>query len=652
MNNILVIASFEKSRGTGHLVRSSRLVTELRARGFNARLCIVGNRSEKDAAKILSGFDFQYRIPLSEIRGTGRDSGRNSAWDLIVTDRCQTLPEEAQVYHEIAPVLGIDEDGKSREHFDFLLDILHCAETPGNERRPDLVTGLSVFPSQSFPPRSFPPPQPPPPQSPSPDKPDKSAKRLRVLISFGGEDLAGLGQKTCLALMGRSDMSLTVVTPSNPVPGLSARLTDFDLVITHYGLTAYEALAAGVPVLLEHPGRLHRTLAEKAGFWPRDGIRKLARLPDGEAARWVAQTLKPRALALAAKLKPAGETTSRTLADYIASLSPQVYRQCPVCGAARGRIVARFPRRTYRSCSECGIVYMDRLDEPPVEYAEQYFFDFYKAQYGKTYIEDFANLKAAATARIGHIQQLLEEDAAGTGVRSALAQSALARDAVTGSPALPGSGDGHQHTARLSKLDLLQPLRKILDIGCAYGPFLQAAQEAGFFMTIGLDPAESAGQYLKGQLGIFALKGFFPDDCRIGPSNVSFWEAEYFDVITMWYVIEHIPDTQKALKTIAALLKKGGIFAFSTPSYSGVSGRKNLRAFLESSPPDHRTIWAPRHVKRLLDCAGFDVKKIVVSGHHPERFPRWLRFLGKSALLRISKTFGLGDTFEVYAVKQ
>jgi hypothetical protein len=46
------------------------------------------------------------------------------------------------------------------------------------------------------------------------------------------------------------------------------------------------------------------------------------------------------------------------------------------------------------------------------------------------------------------------------------------------------------------------------------------------------------------------------------------------------------------------------------------------------------------------------VQKTVVTGHHPERFPRWMRFLGTRALLKISRICGLGDTFEVYAVKK
>jgi 2-polyprenyl-3-methyl-5-hydroxy-6-metoxy-1,4-benzoquinol methylase len=614
MRNILAVASFEQGRGTGHLVRSAALVTELRARGFNALLCILGDRSEEEAAKVVPGFDFHNSIPL-----IGINDMEDTPWDLIVTDRYRTLPEESPIYHGLAPVLGIDEGGVRRPHFDFLLDILHCGGIPANERRPDLVTG-NVAASRrerlglSDPIKLLYPPHP-----------------LDVLVSFGGEDAAGLGQKTWRALLGRGDIKLTVASPSNPIPGLAAHLADFDLVITHYGITAYESLAAGVPVLLEHPGNIHRTLAKKAGFWPLGGLWELVRLPDGEAPRWVAEVLSPRCEALAIKL---GLTIEKkeTLADYIASLSPRVRRECPLCGGPKGRIIARFPKRTYRACPQCGITYMDRLDRPSVEYAEDYFFDSYKRQYGKTYIEDFDNLKAMARGRIGHIRQILRNEAA--------KELAPEREAGPGSRAAP-----------LSAREILPP-EKLLDIGCAYGPFLQAAKEAGFFMTVGFDPAQSAVQYLKEQLRVFALQGFFPEDCRIGPAETSFWEAGYFDVVTMWYVIEHIPAVREALKTAAALLKQGGVFAFSTPSCGGISGRKSRRMFLEKSPADHWTVWNPRQVKQQLGRMGFEVKRIVITGHHPKRFPRWMRFLGNSILLKISRTFGLGDTFEVYAVKR
>jgi hypothetical protein len=96
------------------------------------------------------------------------------------------------------------------------------------------------------------------------------------------------------------------------------------------------------------------------------------------------------------------------------------------------------------------------------------------------------------------------------------------------------------------------------------------------------------------------------------------------------------------------------VLAFSTPSFRGVSRRRSLRAFLENSPGDHWTIWDPGKCAGLLSRYGFTLRKRVITGHHPERFPRAGRFLksgGRRFFLALSRIFGLGDTFEAYAVK-
>jgi hypothetical protein len=75
---------------------------------------------------------------------------------------------------------------------------------------------------------------------------------------------------------------------------------------------------------------------------------------------------------------------------------------------------------------------------------------------------------------------------------------------------------------------------------------------------------------------------------------------------------------------------------------------------LEKSPADHWTVWDARRVKKVLRRFGFAVKKIIVTGHHPERFPLCSGLRGGlvySAALFLSRLFGLGDTFEVYAKK-
>jgi hypothetical protein len=96
------------------------------------------------------------------------------------------------------------------------------------------------------------------------------------------------------------------------------------------------------------------------------------------------------------------------------------------------------------------------------------------------------------------------------------------------------------------------------------------------------------------------------------------------------------------------------VFAFSTPNAAGISGRRNLGEFLERSPGDHVTVWTPRIARRVLARYGFEVKRIRVTGHHPERFPAAGGISPDGVLARVlraaSRILGLGDTFEVYAV--
>nr|HPG86256.1 hypothetical protein [Spirochaetales bacterium] len=55
----------------------------------------------------------------------------------------------------------------------------------------------------------------------------------------------------------------------------------------------------------------------------------------------------------------------------------------------------------------------------------------------------------------------------------------------------------------------------------------------------------------------------------------------------------------------------------------------------------------------ILKRFGFDVQRIVVTGHHPERFPgvpAEADSLRYGAAMTVSRLLGLGDTFECYAV--
>jgi SAM-dependent methyltransferase len=602
---ILVAASFEKGRGSGHLVRCGLLVRDLRRLGRDAVLYLPDRgdgRTENEARAVLSqSIENLDEIPL--VRGGDLPP---HGWDFVVFDRFDTPRREFERFSGITPLIGMDEGGPERPCFDFLIDLLPAlpSQTPPNTLRPELL----CLPARSR-------------DGVHGETGGGFSAPLKILVSFGGEDGAGLGPEAAraCAASGLAEVCLVSGALNDGTDGDAAftrvpfvkklrdRLPEYDLVVTHFGLCAFEALYAGVPVLLVSPGGRHQALARSAGLFSagrgKKAASRLGRLlfSGGRLNTAFLERLAARCTA-AARRYGLVDPPRETLAGYISRLAPKVFTACPLCGRA-GRAAARFEDRTYRRCPRCGVLYMSRSASSGIQYTEAYFFENYKKQYGKTYLEDFPKLTALARRRLVVIRGLLKK----------------------------GSGGS------------------LLDIGCAYGAFLESARGEGFAGCAGIDVSAAAVTYVRDELKINAGQGFFPEDELPQTSRL-------YDVVTLWYVIEHFENVKAALEKIHGLLNRGGVLAFSTPNRSGISGRISPKKFLEKSPADHWTVWDARRVKKNLRRFGFAVKKIVVTGHHPERFPFCSGLTGGGgavygAVLALSRLFRLGDTFEVYAEK-
>jgi 2-polyprenyl-3-methyl-5-hydroxy-6-metoxy-1,4-benzoquinol methylase len=633
--DILVVAACGEGRGGGHLIRSAALVTSLRRAAANAGafLYVPGISAENSAHEKNSA-----DAPLfcNESLFIKDEEISAHLWGLVVLDLFRTKKKEFARWASLAPVVGIDEGG-CRDEFDFLIDLL-----PGLRKRspPNLLCPAFLpRPENSRPSfyeeRGFPGP-------------------FRVLVIFGAEDPACLTVPASLALAREAGNSCEVTAifgPLNKSPvraalaeagvravsgnggGVRELFSGYNLLVTHFGLGVFEALAAKVPIVLVSPGKYHEALAKNAGFVSagtgKRGVHRLGSLlftkglPDENKIRHIAETSRAAAVRWLDTAIPGVETPQRTqtapdLGRFLLSWAPVVHRRCPVCGGERRRLLERFPGRTYRRCLDCGIVYMDRTGPPPQQYDAAYFFEAYQKQYGKTYLEDFPALKKNGKRRLGIIKGLLSKN-------SRKPAGASSSGAVSAS------------------------LLRLLDVGCAYGPFLEAAGEEGF-VPEGIDPAKDAVRHVREKLKFEAFHGFFPEDL---PGVIT---AAAYNAVTFWFVIEHFENPETALAAVNRLLVPGGALAFSTPSFRGVSRRRSRGAFLENSPEDHWTIWDPRNCAKILSLYGFTLRKTVITGHHPERFPVVGRFLkpGRTAyrlFFMISRVFGLGDTFEVYAVK-
>ncbi|HEX5691601.1 MAG TPA: class I SAM-dependent methyltransferase, partial [Roseiflexaceae bacterium] len=131
-------------------------------------------------------------------------------------------------------------------------------------------------------------------------------------------------------------------------------------------------------------------------------------------------------------------------------------------------------------------------------------------------------------------------------------------DSTVGYADYLGDRARHEQLAaqRLERIDRLLPGRgRIVDIGCAAGFFLHAAQGRGW---------EPFGVELSQDMAAFATQ-------LIGPrvvSNLAELAAApgSFDAVTGWEYIEHVPNPRDELEQLVALLKPGGVLALSTPN--------------------------------------------------------------------------------------
>ena len=103
----------------------------------------------------------------------------------------------------------------------------------------------------------------------------------------------------------------------------------------------------------------------------------------------------------------------------------------------------------------------------------------------------------------------------------------------------------------------------LLDIGCGEGFFLFNASKAGY-TTKGVELSQHAATYAREEFGL---------DVEGKPFEKMHLPEDYFDVVTMWQVLEHLPYPMATLKEIHRILKPGGLLATSTPDIEGIMAR-------------------------------------------------------------------------------
>ena len=167
----------------------------------------------------------------------------------------------------------------------------------------------------------------------------------------------------------------------------------------------------------------------------------------------------------------------------------------------------------------------------------------------------------------------------------------------------------------------------LFDVGAATGYFLSLARERGF-RGAGVDiSAAAAREAQKKGLAVEA-----------GTLQTVPHPPTLYDAVTLFDVLEHVPQPGKLISSAVSLLRDGGIIMGSTPDSMSINARLFGRYWHMLFPPEHLVLLNDKSLRLILERAGCEV---IWTGRITKRFSipyilqtasRWIRFPALSRL--------------------
>lgn len=145
--------------------------------------------------------------------------------------------------------------------------------------------------------------------------------------------------------------------------------------------------------------------------------------------------------------------------------------------------------------------------------------------------------------------------------------------------------------------------RTLLDVGCATGVFLGAADDG--WRGVGVELSAEAAELARSQFGLTVHQG------TLEQAPLA---AAQFDAITMWDVLEHLHEPMASLGRVRELLRPDGIFVARVPSLSAWDARLFGRYWAGLDQPRHMFVPDEAQLVRLLGRAGFRVVELTCLG--------------------------------------
>ncbi|PCH77758.1 MAG: methyltransferase [Flavobacteriaceae bacterium] len=175
--------------------------------------------------------------------------------------------------------------------------------------------------------------------------------------------------------------------------------------------------------------------------------------------------------------------------------------------------------------------------------------------------------------------------------------------------------------------------KNLLDIGCGTGEFLLSCQLDGW-NVVGVEPNLDAKTITISKIDANNLVYDSLESCEKGEIN------KKFDVITMWHVLEHVPNLEETIKTLSNLLSENGVLLIAVPNFKSFDAGYYKEYWAAFDVPRHLWHFSKSAISCLFSKEGLELKKIK---------PMWFDSFYVSMLSEVHKT-GKSNLFRAFLI--
>jgi 2-polyprenyl-3-methyl-5-hydroxy-6-metoxy-1,4-benzoquinol methylase len=184
---------------------------------------------------------------------------------------------------------------------------------------------------------------------------------------------------------------------------------------------------------------------------------------------------------------------------------------------------------------------------------------------------------------------------------------------------------------------MVRPPVQLLDVGCGTGHFLELASRIEGWEVTGVELSDYAAKEAAQRVGC---------PVHVGTLEAVAFPAETFDVVSLWYVLEHVAHPRDLLAEVNRVLRPNGVVLIAVPNLYYLRIKRSLLGLVNKTQgalhlDEHLFHYTPKTLAMLLEAVGLEptvhrVAEPFFFGRRPSDVGKRLALFGVQVIFRLT----------------